>query len=459
MNSIIYPPTIKTDFERLCAVYPLIEQMRLEHNGVAELARSDWGKYAGKFRTYARESKARLKKLLAERNRLIWNIRESNKALFEALPADDEESYLAVCKSVFGDKEELKVQTTKATSPLLDELKALNLDEMPETLGSDPTEDFTSSNWNNGVAQSDPNSRLTITANRVTWAGLTSDETCYFYRDAGVDHFSGNFEHLLKVYDDYGTGSSRVMFWSLANYVGALDGGQNHIYSFVYYSTAIMYLRESYDSSSYSDYCSISFDTVYYCEIERDENVGTYGTLYNYVCTGNYYDDGGSLVDTLNVALHVKDDYRYIYAVQSRTGVTAYRDGYVELLDLQEAGVTPKTGSDSGTGAESSEETAALSKSETGSGVEQSLLSYLLSSSDSGSGVEVAALIAVLMLGDSGIGSDVSMLPWLEAIFGGDEGSGFDALKALIETTGSGSDIRLHGRTGQVRMPSKGVNL
>jgi len=342
---VIYPPEAKTDLDKLKCVYSLIEQHRLEHNKVAALARSDWGKYETKFRTYAQASKDKLKQLLAERNRLIWNIREANDVLFKALPKDDEEAYLELHKSVFGDKEKLKLLETKATSPLLDELKALSLDKMPETLIADPTEGFTSANWNNGVAQSDPNERLTITADRVTFTGLTSDETCYFYRDAGAGHFDGNFEHLVKVYyDSAGAGSDPwVNFWALANYIGPMTGTNNFIFSFIYYADGIMYIREFYDETAYSDAGYISFDTVYFCEIERDEAVGTYGTLYNYICTGNYYDDGGSLHDTYSFALHIKDDYRYIYATQSKTGKGAAITGYMELLDLQEEGVSAPT--------------------------------------------------------------------------------------------------------------------
>lgn len=495
MTPVIYPPTIITDFERLCAVYPLIEQMRLEHNRVAELARSDPDKYlkTGKFRTYAKESKSRLKKLLAERNRLVENIRSDNRAIWEGVT--DEEALTAIHLDLFGDRETLKNKETEATSPLLDELKALNLDTMPEGLGDDPTEDLTT------YTEVDPDSHISKTTDRATFTDLTGDESAYLYYDKGVGHFDGDFEHLLKcLCDEYATpsGGIWVNFWVVANYVGSMDANNNQLLTFFYSSGGgvVIYLREYYSSTGYSDYTYISTDVTYYIELERDEGVGSYGTLYEYICTGDYYDDGGSLVDALSVTLHGKEDFRYIYALQSRTGnPDRVGDGWMELLDLQEAGVTEKTGSDTGSGAESSEETAALSKSEagsgvedilgrdlvlgetgtgadsllallaaviafeTGSGVEQSLLSYLLSSSDSGSSVEEAALIAVLVLGDVGTGADVSILPWLKAVFGSDEGSGFDALKVLVGTTGSSSGMRLHGRTGQVRTPSKGVNL
>jgi hypothetical protein len=461
MNPVIYPPTIKTDFERLCAVYPLIEQIRLERNGVAELARSDWSKYAGKFRTYARESKAKLKQLLAERNRLMENIRPDNwRDITRDLPDED---YEALHISFFGDREVLKNDETEATSPLLDELKALNLDTMSEGLGDDPTENLTT------YTEFDPSSHISKTADRSTFTNLSRDESAYLYYDKGTGHFDGNFEHLLKCLGDECSGAGIAVVWELANIVGDLLDIYNQsedgltLYFYVSGGTLQFWLREYDGGTPYSDVSDVSWDTVYFVEVERDESIpSSPGTFYAYICTGDYYDNGGSLVDSLSIALHTSEkDYRYIYATQSvdTDSPTATITGWMELLDLQEAGVTEKESSDGGSGAESSEETAALSKSETGSGVEQSLLSYLLSASDSGSSVEVAALIAVLILGDEGTGADVGILPWLEAVFGGDEGSGFDALKALIGTAASGSDMRLPGRTGQVRIPSKGVNL
>jgi len=90
---------------------------------------------------------------------------------------------------------------------------------------------------------------------------------------------------------------------------------------------------------------------------------------------------------------------------------------------------------------------------DSGSGID-AVISRLLAATETGSSMEVALLITVLISGDGGLGADLSTL--LKAILAWDEGSGFDALKALIETTGS--DMRLHARPGQVRIPSKGVN-
>jgi hypothetical protein len=104
---------------------------------------------------------------------------------------------------------------------------------------------------------------------------------------------------------------------------------------------------------------------------------------------------------------------------------------------------------------------AAVLAAETGSGVEQSTLSSIVAklSAETGSGVDIAGLVARLASSEVGHGADTGMILGLKSIFGGDGGIGCDALKALIGTSGGGSDMKLPGRPGQVRIPSKGVSL
>jgi hypothetical protein len=65
----------------------------------------------------------------------------------------------------------------------------------------------------------------------------------------------------------------------------------------------------------------IGTDTPCWLTVVRDEAVGTYGTLYCYI----YSDaDRQTLVDTLTVALSVKVDFRFLFAVMSHSsGVSA----------------------------------------------------------------------------------------------------------------------------------------
>ena len=100
-------------------------------------------------------------------------------------------------------------------------------------------------------------------------------------------------------------------------------------------------------------------------------------------------------------------------------------------------------------------EATAKSSSDAGAGVE-SLDSRLFGIAETGSGIE-AIISRWLGAAETGLGTEVGGL--LKNVFGGDGGSGFDALKAVIQKAGSSSDMRLFGRPGQVKIPSKGVNL
>ncbi len=349
-EAIIYPANTKTDKEKLFDCYSLIEQMRLEHNKVVKVARGNSSKYlkTGKFRTYAHESKARLKQLLAEQNRLKENIRWANYTpeQWKAVGKLELREQNAIYQTLFGDRMQERVKTTKATSSLLDGLKALNLDDMPETLGTDPTEDFTT------YTEVDEGSDVTKTADRITFTAVENkSDTYYVYKDKGVNHFDGDFEHLCKSLFSAMANYPRAYVWLLANSVGDVYDiyqASGSLLGYVHYydSSAYQLFLMEYDSgTAYNDsYSGFSLSTIYYNELERDESVGTYGTLYAYICTGDYWDDGGSQVDTLTVALHTsKKDFRYVYGASSyddasSTGHTA--TGYIELLDLQEVGWT-----------------------------------------------------------------------------------------------------------------------
>jgi len=149
-------------------------------------------------------------------------------------------------------------------------------------------------------------------------------------------------------------------------------------------------------------------------------------------------------------------------------------------IEYTEGGATAKTSAETGAGAESlvlqaaiargeaaggvdarQSLLAALVKNESGAGIEQSLLTSLVAklSAETGSGIDIGGLVAVLAAMDSGLGVDSGWLAGLKSILSNDLGVGGDALKALIGTSGSGSDMKLPGRQGHVRIPSKGVSL
>lgn len=198
----------------------------------------------------------------------------------------------------------------------------------------------------------DPVAYVSKTTSRVTAALMPRTATVYVYSDKGVNHFSGDFEHLATVNTLSATGSLYgVNFcWSLANSVGDAkaiidaSGSMLAVVSTRVNGTIELHLREIDSGTSYDTYSTVAtvFNTSYYLKIKRDESVGTYGTLYCYI-----YSDVGrlNLIDTLSLTLHTsKKDFRYIYSTQSyNDGWNAGRgewSGYLENLDLQELPVT-----------------------------------------------------------------------------------------------------------------------
>jgi len=377
---VVYPVGVDTDFERLRAVYSLIEQMRLEHNKTAEDFRNrltlelapedpeefrakqkagfvpDWvseglmvsdtpdnNSLSAKFRTYAEASKTKLKQLLAEQNRLKEKIRWANYTLeqWRTISELSPDGQIAIDEMLFGSREVEKAKPTKATSSLLDELKALNLDDLPECPGDDPTEDFTSATWNNGNPQADPSSHISVTADRVTFDDITYEDA-YFYSDRGDAYFDESFDHLFKVCLTFkkSYNYSAVVWYKLTNEIASGQSNPGlHLSTVASVGGWRLYLVNFPGGSDYTGY--LSTGTVYYVEFERDEDVGEFGTAYAYICTGNYWDDGGTQVDTLSRTLDQEDDFRYCYAISSYkygSYTESQLDGYIELLDLQEAG-------------------------------------------------------------------------------------------------------------------------
>lgn len=191
--------------------------------------------------------------------------------------------------------------------------------------------------------EEDPNSRITVTSTKVTFASLTAQEDAYVYKDKGADSFSGNFVHLITVKLTAADSDGRAYVWALTNTVDDMkaidDGGGSFLAVFLYRYEAVYYLYlASCDSGTVStDTYTISLNTPYYLKIVRDESVGTYGTIYCYV-----YSDSArtTLIDTLIITLGTsKKDYRYIFGVNTRNSGISGRtiSGYCENLILQDA--------------------------------------------------------------------------------------------------------------------------
>lgn len=200
-----------------------------------------------------------------------------------------------------------------------------------------PFEDFDT------YTEVDPNSHISPNGTKVDWIGITRNEDAYCYDDKGINHFDGDFEHLVEMYCDSASDAGvQVNHWAITNEVDDEWGlilANKSLLSVALNSGASdwgLYIRESDSGTLYQDSkLNLAFDTLFYLKIKRVESIGTYGTIYCYI-----YSDASRtvLVDTLSIALNSsKKDYRYYWCVQSfNSGHVHTATGYTQNHDLQE---------------------------------------------------------------------------------------------------------------------------
>jgi len=192
-----------------------------------------------------------------------------------------------------------------------------------------------------GYTETDPNSHITKTSSKISFAGLTRNEDAYVYKDFTANYFNGSFTHYVTVYfQDTGGDNNVAVNWQLTNdiddYYGLISGGKSFLAVVTQkYGTALyMYLREQDGANYYQDSnTALSLDTPYYLTITRDEDTGTYGTMYCYIYSDSTRE---TLVDTLTVALHTsKKDFRYLFGLNTYNDADANAGtGYTENLIL-----------------------------------------------------------------------------------------------------------------------------
>lgn len=316
-------PIRATDTEKLHAVYRLVEEARLAHNveGAKADSKEKWAKYSVDF-------KARMNLLLGERARLRKVVRKATYT-DEKWNALDSDARMAVEETMYGNIHSAKLTPTLARSTDLDAIKALSVDASPALEIDDPTEDLTT------YTQVDPNSHIATTTDRCTFAGLIRNETAYCYKDHGVNHFAGDFEHLVIARATSMANTAECWIWGLANELNDFNSASAARMGITWYDDAYRLYLIDFDPGATQDYFAGAVDTTYYLKIVRDEAVGANGTAYCYI-----YSDATmeTLVDTLSVALDNKNDFRYLYCCSSyNTGHATAGSGWAEDFDLQEA--------------------------------------------------------------------------------------------------------------------------
>ncbi len=185
--------------------------------------------------------------------------------------------------------------------------------------------------------ESDPNNRITLTATKAIFTGLTLDEhDTYLADDKGIDHFLGDFEHLLDLCLSGEIQYGYMATWALGNVLADLDDPSilNELYVglFVQGDNPYIDAYEIYNGDfNVLGIYPLSWGTTYYLKIIR--SVDQYRL--------EIYSDSArtNLLATLGpLTLQAIVSYRYIYAIQAShieamEGITS---GFVENLALQE---------------------------------------------------------------------------------------------------------------------------
>ena len=330
----------KTDKSKLFAVYSLIEQMRLEHNRLGATARSDPEKYIKTGKWYLCSLRPerlggnvfwkQMMPLLQEQNKLRLAIR---RAVYddEAWMALSEEEQETAFKTLFGDRQTLKKQSTEAVYSSLNVLKTVNLDSLGKSEIPDPYEDFTT------YTEVDEDGDLTVTATRITVDAMRFDAVSYVRDSKGSGHF-GDFEHLVALCFGAFDSPSFIGGWAVTSGQSTLQDmldNDDGIAMWFWRNAAGQHRIATRDcTNDDNDFWDCSADD-YWLTIERA------GTTF----TCKIYSDASrtTLEDTLSHSCGT-DTYQYVFGCYSRDATgSGEAGGYIEYIDLQEGGV--KTGS------------------------------------------------------------------------------------------------------------------
>ena len=168
--------------------------------------------------------------------------------------------------------------------------------------------------------ETDAVTRVTVAAQLLTIAALDDDESVAVCSKDGTyaaSFFSADYEHTL--YFNIAAGSTGdVYVWGLSDTkdtaIGTQIGNDTDLHALMWDATGPkLTLTERNSSSSTTDNSStLVLGTTYYVRITRDEDTGTYGTLFCHIYTDEYY---MTLIDTLSVTLTEKKDFRYLYGM------------------------------------------------------------------------------------------------------------------------------------------------
>jgi len=341
---ITYPKNIKTDKDKLFALYLLIEQARLWRNQEGARVRSN-PELKGKWLTYIGQLKLlhespcwkSVLPLYRERNKLRKAIRTANFPTLKEWKSLSEPQKFDASETMFGDRQEIVKgiqlkDKLRISSTSFDWLKEQDFITLQGIVPPDPLE-----NWSTYV-EDDTAGCVTVADNTLTIVNFERDSESFVYKDFGAGHFPIAFTnpHLVSAEATAIETSSEFGFWGLSNAVtlyveaGESDPGIGvHWWDVSGDRMRFAVVDGAVDDQDYTAAAGVAINTQYWLTINLANPS---------ICI--IYDDEPrtSEVDTLSIDQSATT-MRYMHNVFSRTPGASGNlvGGWVYDLDIQEA--------------------------------------------------------------------------------------------------------------------------
>ena len=186
----------------------------------------------------------------------------------------------------------------------------------------------------------DPNNRFSVSDAQVAIANMTRNEQTYLAYDLGSGFFHEDFRIDFDVNITAGQRGSRFFPILLTNslHEGKWFEDNNDDYLGAYYyrpTAAVHHLRaaECNGGALHSSADNIDLGMMHNCSLVRDEQAGTYGTLYLKIYTDP---DRTNLKSILPIPLHSsKKDFRYLMlAVSHDINANQFCSGFVSEVKI-----------------------------------------------------------------------------------------------------------------------------
>ena len=174
--------------------------------------------------------------------------------------------------------------------------------------------------------------RITVEANRITYGVVNTRDASMVYKSFGEDYFDANFTMNFTVNFAAIQSDALPTLWMLANIVESTRYMKlNENFLAVWYYDDDIVLVEYAERTEYTDKYAMTPPCTLYLTIVRDETTD-FGLLYCCI-----YSDFArtTLLDSLSITLHEKQDFQYLYAYNGYDYGSAFQwSGYTENLEI-----------------------------------------------------------------------------------------------------------------------------